>query len=144
MPRSLIAALFVWTNLVACSSETEGTDGGPCAQRNGGSYLFKYTERSGSCGPGAEAVRNLEGPQPTTVEAPCTGSISYSADNCEVTYETTCPNDGAVQGGELTITGKSKWNADGSRGTAVETWVMRDPAKATLCIGTYDLVATRQ
>jgi hypothetical protein len=139
--RRILSTLLVGVFFLACSNDDAAPEG-PCAQRSG-SYLMKYTERSGTCGKGVENVVNITS-QPTTVDPPCSGSISYSADNCEVSYSTTCPNDGAVKGGELTITGKSKWNKDATSGTATETWTLRNPDKTTLCLGTYDVVGTRQ
>ena len=126
--------------LAACSSSSD--DGGPCVQRKG-SFIAKYSQRSGTCGNSAETVLNID-KQPTSVDAPCTGSISYTADNCQVTYESACPNDGAVKGGRLSITGHSKWNSDGTSGTATEQWVLSDASGKTLCQSTYDVTVTKQ
>ncbi len=148
MKSAVIGAGFL-ALVSACSSETTGTGAGSssgepgvCAQRKG-SYILKLTERAGNCGPGTETVVNIDA-QPTSIDAPCVGDISYSADNCEVTYSSTCPNDGVIKGGELAITGKSKWSPDAKTGTAVEQWVLRNPDKTTLCQGTYDVAGSRQ
>lgn len=138
---------LVALGLVACASEDStpelGSGGGTCAQRDTGSYIVKYTVRSGDCGETAETVIN-PGPQPTEVKAPCTGQITYSADNCEVTYSSTCPAESIQKGAELTISGKSKWTRDGALGTAVESWAVRNATGQTLCQGTYDVTVTRQ
>lgn len=137
-----VAFAVVCVLLAACSSSSSSSAAGPCAQRKG-SYLASYTVRSGNCGDGPETVQNID-KQPTTVDAPCKGSISYTADNCQVTYSSTCPNDGAVKGGQLSIDGHSNWNTDGTHGTATEEWVLRDSSGKTLCQGTYDVVVTKQ
>lgn len=127
--------------ITACGSDVAST-AGPCAQR-GGSYIAKYTQRTGSCGAGTERVQNVT-QQPTTVDRPCSGNITYSPDNCEVTYESTCPEDGLIRGGTLTISGHSKWDAAATYGTAVEQWTVLRPDKTTACLSTYDVTMSRQ
>lgn len=133
--------------LASCSSSEEadkplGSGNGQCAQR-AGSYVAKYTQRDGTCGEGVEIVQNVD-EQPTAPQAPCTGKISYTGDNCEVTYNTVCPNDGFVKDGVLAITGHSKWNADATQGEAVEQWVLQASDGKTVCNSTYDVTITRQ
>ena len=82
--------------------------------------------------------------QPTSVDAPCTGSISYTSDNCEVIYNAECPVDAVAKGVTLTVSGKSKWSTDASKGTAVEAWFMTNPDGTMLCQGTYDVSVVRQ
>ena len=145
MAKATIAVVGVVISLVAletaCANEF-GSGNGPCAQRSG-AYVARYTFRSGTCGEAGERLFSID-KQPTIVVPPCRGSISYTPDNCEVTYEETCPNDGAVVGGELAISGKSKWNADGSAGSALESWTIRNPDGTTLCQGAYDVELTRE
>jgi hypothetical protein len=144
MRALIVTAMAVGAVLVACSSDPElGSGNGQCAQRDTGSYVVKYAVRSGDCGDSAETILN-PGPQPTEVTAPCTGTISYSADNCEVTYSSTCPFDEAQKGATLTVTGKSKWNTDGSQGSALESWFAKNSGGQGLCQGTYDVTITRQ
>lgn len=127
----------------ACADGEElGSGNGRCAQRHG-TYAVRYSARSGNCGAGVETIMNVD-TQPKGVEPPCTGSITDAPDNCEVEYTTTCPNDGVVVGGELTIVGKSKWSVDAARGSAVESWLVRKPGGTTLCQGTYDVTLERQ
>lgn len=123
----------------ACASES-AQPSGPCAKRNG-SYRQSYVERSGTCGAPGERIIPA-GPQPTSVDAPCTGSISYSSDNCEVTFDATCPEDGIQKGARLRETGKSRWNANASEGTATVQWTVTDANGKTLCISTYDVTLT--
>lgn len=80
-----------------------------CTARSG-SYRVTYEEESGNCGPLHEEIVTLDR-QPTAVEPPCTGSIDYSSDNCEVTFSATCP-DGSSS------TGKALWDCDGAYGEA--------------------------
>lgn len=127
---------------LACSSSDASDDSGPCAQRNG-SYIARYSVRSGDCGEGAEVITNVD-KQPTSVDPPCTGNISYSEDNCDVTYSSSCPNDGAVKGATLTITGKAKWSRDAANGSATEAWSLVDSNGQTVCYGTYDVSIVRQ
>ena len=142
----VLMALVMMT-VVACSSSDDeapavGTGHGPCAQRSG-SFLMQYTRRTGSCGDIAETISNVP-QQPTGPVAPCTGSISYSADNCEVTYDNTCPTDAIVKGGSGSVTGHSKWSVDGAYGEATESLAFFNADKAAICAGTYDVKATRQ
>lgn len=143
--RALSPVLLIL--LVACGDDGTppvalGSGHGQCAQRQG-SYIQKIVFRDGSCGPGTETVVNVAS-QPTSVDPPCAGSISYSPDNCEVTYDQTCPNDGVVKGGELSISGHAKWSTDAVRGASVEAWAIRRPDGTTICQGTYDVAITRQ
>lgn len=135
--------LALVTLLVVTSCASPDADSGVCARRDDQTYVARYVERSGTCGEGAEVVINA-GPQPTSVDAPCKGSISYSADNCEVTYESECPNDGAVKGATLIVTGKSTWAEDASSGSAIEQWTLRDRDGKTVCMSTYDVTVTRR
>jgi hypothetical protein len=134
---------------VACSSSSEdeakplGSGNGQCAQRDSGSYVVKYAVRSGNCGEAAETVLN-PGPQPTEPKAPCTGSITYAADNCEVAYSSTCPGDSVQKGATITVNGNSKWSTDATTGSAVESWSIVDADGQSLCQGTYDVTITKQ
>jgi hypothetical protein len=142
MLRHLVTVAALSSVVIACSSSDDAAETGPCAQRSG-SYIARYTVRSGDCGATAEVVLNVD-KQPTSVDPPCTGSISYTPDNCEVTYSSSCPNDGAVKGATLTVTGKSEWRRDAEVGTAVEDWSLVDANGQTVCHGTYDVLITKQ
>lgn len=135
-------ALLLLAPLACSSSSTDGVATGPCAQRTAG-YVIKYTVRSGNCGASAETVVPA-GPQPTAPAAPCTGTITYSADNCEVNYTSDCPADVIAKGARSKTTGKAKWSRDGATGTAVEELLVTKADGTGICQGTYDLTATRQ
>lgn len=136
--------------LAACSSSTTSEGGDPalgsghgqCAQR-AGSYVVKYTVRTGNCGDAAESVQNIDA-QPTEPKAPCTGKIEYTTDNCEVTYSSVCPADFAQKGAKLTISGHSKWSTDATQGTAIESWSAEDVDGKNICQGTYDVTMAKQ
>lgn len=142
MDKSLaVVVALVVTTLGACASESPQPSG-PCAQR-AGSYITTYRERSGTCGDPGERITNLDA-QPTAPPPECSGSITYSKDNCDVTYTGDCPEDGIVRGGRLRITGKSRWDVAGSFGTATEQWFAADASGRTLCQSTYDVTVRRQ
>lgn len=132
--------------LVACGGDGEappvGFGHGQCELR-AGTFVARYTVRTGTCPVAPETLFSIA-TQPTAPEAPCTGSIAYSPDNCEVTYSSTCPNDAVAKGAEVTISGKSKWSIDAARGVATEQWVVRDAGDRVLCLGTYDVSLERQ
>jgi len=125
-----------------------GSGAGTCADRTGSTYLATVHEHPGSfCG--------LEGKQfvvqaPSTHPPPagdagpqCTGSADATPDNCEVTYNTTCPSQG-VQGAAIKEEGHSKWSVDGSYATAIETLILFNADGSTACTSTVDLTLHRQ
>lgn len=69
---------------------------------------------------------------------------STSSDNCEVDYQTQCPNDGAEKGGMLSVIGSVKWDVAGDFGTGIEQWAAVGAAGNALCIGTYNIVLRKQ
>lgn len=140
--KSALVGGAVLLLVAACSSESQSTAGGPCAQRSG-TYLTAYSQRSGTCGPVGERIVQIP-EQPTSVDPPCTGSISYSADNCEVTYQNECPANEVMSGARLQVSGKSRWDAAGATGNATEQWTLTNATGQTLCISTYDVTVTRQ
>lgn len=125
--------------VLACASTTTTTTSGPCAQRRG-TYSARYTVRSGNCGEVSEQIATID-QQPTAPTPPCTGSIDYSPDNCEVTVEAVCP--GRTPGVTVRTTGKARWNQDGSQGFAVEQTTITDGSGALMCSGTYDVTFSR-
>jgi hypothetical protein len=129
----------------ADTTDPLGSGHGTCSQRVG-TYALAYVERQGNCGAGSERVF-LSAKQPVTEDLNadgCTGAISYSGDNCEVTYSSTCPEDGVQRGGKLSISGTSKWNVAATYGTAIEEWTLARPDGTTLCRSTYDVTANRR
>lgn len=98
------------------STATTGGDGGTtgtktCAQRSG-TYRHTYTEKSGTCGLFPEQITSLT-EQPKAPESPCTGTIKYSTDNCQVTVDASCPT---TTGGTLTQRGVMTWSENGDTG----------------------------
>lgn len=123
----------------ACSSSSSG----PCAQRSG-TYLQQYTTRSGDCGTISEQIVTIT-KQPTSIDAPCSGSIKYTADNCHVTYEVVCPiTKGPLAGGKTRAAGTTDWNQDGSHGSAIEQQTDYGPDGRSACDGSYGVVLQRR
>jgi hypothetical protein len=148
-----LSAVAIGLALVACSGAQGNEDlfeavqaDATCAQRSG-SYVATYVQRSGTCGPAGQRVTNLDR-QPTTASMQsqgCTGpGITYDADNCEVTYDSTCPEDDIASGAHLRVVGHSQWNSDGSHGTATEQWSAIDAKGQTMCLSVYDVNLRRQ
>lgn len=138
-----IAVVGVVAALVGCSGPAREPDDEPqdCAMRSG-TFSTVFTVRSGNCGDIPEQV-TVETEQPTEVEAPCAGTISYSADNCEVTAEWGCAEDTLGAGWTSESELHADWNEAGTRGTAVQQIVIRNETGAVVCQGTYDLTITR-
>ena len=115
-----------------------GCGSGDCAQRSG-TYSVKYSTRSGNCGAISESVFSRS-TQPTSPEPPCTGTIEYSTNNCEVTVNQTCPGTGTST---ITMTGVAKWNALGTSATGVFEFSVASSVPSEVCRGTYDAVYTK-
>lgn len=131
--------LVVAVGMVACgNSDSDPTDtgGATCDQRSG-TFVVTYTADSGNCGAIPQSTAVLDA-QPTTATAPCTGALSYSADNCMVTLQQSCPVD-AVGSNVKTITeaGDAHWSVDGTTGTATLEITGLDASGALLCSGEY-------
>jgi hypothetical protein len=125
----------------ACASESPGF-AGPCAKRSG-TYRTTYTKRSGSCPNFNESISSLT-EQPTKVDAPCTGTIGYSEDNCRVTYDVTCPDPNLGAGYTQQERGVADWDQSASRGTAAVEIIVWRADKTSVCNGTYDVAVVRQ
>ena len=136
--RSLVAALFA---LAAACSSSSGGDGGPCAQRKG-TYVIDFKARTGDCGDQAESVATIQS-QPTSIDPPCSGSIGYSADNCRVTNDYSCPSS-AGPGFKQTIHAEFDWSRDGSSATGIFQLDVVDGRGQYVCHGTYDAAAQRR
>jgi hypothetical protein len=108
-----------------------------------GTYAATYVERSGTCGAISEEIVTLD-EQPTEPEPPCTGEISYSSNNCRVTFESDCPAPGIGAGYRMESTGVADWNATGNRGTAVVQVTVFNASDVVECRSTYDLTSVRQ
>lgn len=127
--KAIIVALLA----VGCSSTPE-----ICAQRIG-TYVFQYAERDGNCGAIQEAIEAFE-KQPTGPGEGCSGSIVYSADNCIVTSDVTCPTTGNQN---LRVNGKATWNESASQGNGTQQITLLK-GDEVVCRSTYNVTARRQ
>lgn len=109
-----------------------------CAQRKG-TYVLQYAERDGNCGPIDEIVETLE-TQPVSVPDGCKGTITYSADNCAVTSDATCPTTG---GQDLRVNGKTTWDTLGDKGNGTQQMTLTK-GDTVVCRSTYNVTARRQ
>ncbi len=131
----------IWFGLIACvitsacSSEDESASE-PCAQRSG-TYRMTFVEQSGNCGTMPEQIVVATG-QPETpqeVDPACTGTIGYSADNCVVTNDVTCPG---ATGYLVTQTGSFNWSQDGSSGSGtLQVRITRESDGILECSSVY-------
>jgi hypothetical protein len=143
-----LASLVVVVTGCASQSMTDpvGSGHGQCAQR-AGTYRASYATRSGNCGDIPESIDSIA-TQPTTESQKATGctgpGISSSADNCEVTFDQTCPNDGLEKGGRERVSGNAKWNTSATYGTSTVQITLTNAGGQVRCTGTYDVVITRQ
>lgn len=131
---ALVAVFFL-----ACSSSDDDT--GPCATRNG-SYLARFTTRSGDCGPQDEALINITD-NVTSAAPECTGEpLTVDANNCNIRGNQTCPVP-SMPGYAVTSSSTVTWSRDGSSaGGLFEITVTRDGAH--FCHGTYDVRIAKQ
>lgn len=136
MRMVILVALSVWAG--SCG----GGSSGPCAQRSG-TYRLNFTERTGTCGAIPEQITTIDS-EPTAPDAPCTGEIRYSMDNCEVTLvNIVCPQNTIAAGDTSTENGKVTWSQDGASGNGQEQLVVKTSTGQIQCQSSYDLVGTR-
>lgn len=128
----LLAAGVLTVVLAGCGG------GGPCKDRSG-MYRLNLKARSGNCGDVAETLVSLTG-KPTTAPAPCTGSYTYSADNCEVTQDVRCPT---PSGGSARVAGSVDWSVDGRSASGVGELSTLTSSGSAACQGTYDVTYTK-
>ena len=119
---------------------TVGCGNGPCVER-AGTYTWKMTARSGDCGDYRESVFSTMGTQ-ELLKPPCTGTITYSPDACQVTHDHQCPI-GAPDEGTVDVQGVVHWDVFGSQGDGVLEYRIKDKNGAQVCQGTYDAHYTR-
>lgn len=105
--------------------------------------MTSYKVRTGDCGAAAETVDTVD-KQPTAIDAPCKGSIGYTADNCAVTNDFSCPVDAVEKGAVATYSGKYDWSKDGSSGSGILDLTIVNSAGKNLCHGTYDVTVSRR
>lgn len=130
--RILIVFLL---SLVCCGIEPEIKE--VCAQRHG-TYSVTWAERDGTCGHIPEQIVSIQSQpkDPSDVDPECTGWIDYTADNCQVLPNVTCPS----SNGSIKETGAVDWSLDGSTASGVIQLVERDLSGTFVCLSTYDIV----
>ena len=125
--------------VVGCASADREVASGPCAQRSG-AYSAKWKVRDGNCGDIPEQIDTLD-KQPTEPAPPCTGTISYSNENCTVTVSSTCPG---AAGYSFKISGIARWSEDANSGTAVLGMnIFENASGRGVCSGSYDVTYTK-
>jgi hypothetical protein len=119
-----------------------------------GTYVTEYIVRGGNCGPLSETVETIT-EEPLAPTDPCTGSISYSENHCEVTTNITCVTGAEGSRTMVTNDGKTIWDEAGQMGLGIleliqaeETPVIAPPGVDVApivreCRGTYNVVSTR-
>jgi len=133
--------VFVLAPMIVAVLACSLNDDGPCAQRKG-TYVDRWTVRTGDCGSQAESVGTVES-QPIAPNPPCTGSIKYSVDNCAVTLDVSCPVSTLGPGYQVHTSGKVDWSEDGASGSGLLSMDVTNGG-AYVCHGTYDVVSTRR
>jgi len=143
MSKGMAAVLFLVLGGCSGGSSTPGakpTEGSQCAQR-AGTYVLDFAERTGgTCGAFPEQVTTIT-KQPTEATAPCTGTISYSPDNCTVTYDERCP---AMGGITIEQRGTVTWSPDGTTGSGIIQVIGTQSGSAQACSSTYDVTGARR
>lgn len=131
----------------ASSTEPVGSGHGQCAPRVG-AYRASYTLRTGNCGPIPEEVviyNQIDPDAGTQPSSTCSGPGStMSVDNCEVTFDVTCPNNGYETGGSSRVVGNAKWSVSADHAASTVQFTLFGPAGQVRCTGTYDLAIVKQ
>jgi hypothetical protein len=120
-------------------SSCGGEDVGPCDERVG-TYRFTFSERTGNCGD-FEEINTFES-QPVGVPATCTGKVSVSDDNCQVTNSNVACPTSAGPLGSLTLNGKYTWSKDAGSGEGSAS-ILMELNNGNTCQSTYDVVMER-
>lgn len=98
---------------------------------------MKLTANGGNCGAVPDTV--VDG-QPAAPTPPCTGTVTHSADNCEMTFDQTCPG---AQGVTVRQKGTGTFSPDGKTGTATFAFTVTDANGAMACSGMYGATFTK-
>lgn len=105
-------------------------DNSICSNRIG-SYRISYKQLDGNCGELNDIIVSVDH-QLTPDDLSnrnCTGSVSYSADNCKVSYV-----DVMCQPGDVTQNAEYMWNADGTVGVGTASF------RLSYCFSTYQVL----
>ena len=115
-----------------------GCGRGPCAERRG-TYQWDLTARTGDCGDMRESIITISS-EPTAVSAPCTGTIMYAQNNCQVIHDEQCPvaADGGSDEGTFSVHAVIDWSADGTAASGLFEYELDTPDTSNSCQGTYD------
>jgi hypothetical protein len=140
------------------SAPSASASPGACAARRG-TYRVEFGTLSGDCGdfdpvsfdpddctqyfcvPHDSSVTAGRTWDPSTWSAEVSGSVSLSADRCDVAYSYEFPL--SSQPGAMKIVGKISWRADGERGQGDESVTLFDGSGAVLCSGRYSVIVTK-
>lgn len=128
--------------LVAGCAASSPDPTGPCAKRSG-TYRTTTTKQSGTCPNFTESISTIT-EQPTKIDPPCTGTLGYSADNCRVTFDSSCPEPNLGAGYTQRWRGTVDWDVNGSRGTGTLEVLVTRPDGTLVCNGVYGVVDRRQ
>lgn len=142
--RAFLAASLA-TLLSACGpapSDEPSVAPARCAVRTSQPSQLRYARTSGTCYADPERTLLMVPGQPEAgpLGGPCSGTVSYSDDNCVQAYELTCPLGRVSEPETLSISGTAAWSEDGLSGTAVEEWTARAGDGSVLCAATFDVV----
>lgn len=142
--RLVVVAAFV---LAGCSSSAEGSDGEPlgaaattqCSQRKG-TFVTHYKERTGgTCGEFPDFIGAVE-EQQTEITPPCTGDITYSANNCSVVMDYSC----IEEAGKSLAKSEMSWNVAGTLGQGYLDILGYDSRGVVICSSVYDVTVTKR
>ncbi len=138
MKLAILVPLFA----AACSgsSSSSAPASGPCVDRSG-TYLQSLTQQSGTCGPLADQVFNVDSGS-SVVPSTCTNTSTSTADNCSVSFDTSCPG---AAGYTVLQHGVGHWNMDGSEASGiVQIQLIENSSGLVKCSSTYDLSIQRK
>jgi hypothetical protein len=138
---ALVAAVLSGCIISVPSADSDG-GATRCADRTG-SYVARFVEQSGTCGPLPDQVLTIQSTQSgQAVPAGCTGTVTPSSDNCTVQVDMTCPGE---PGTHVTQQGQATWSTDASSGSAtLQVSTSVDADGSVTCSSSYAVSYTRQ
>lgn len=132
--------LVFFASICAVSASCGGPD---CSKSDrSGTYLMRFSESSGNCGPIADGVVTFDN---SGAGLGCAVDFErWSDGNCKLERGVTCDSPGDNQ--RLSVTAVTEQQDDDGKeisGTATYT-VTNLSTGASVCVGTYDVTANRQ
>lgn len=112
-----------------------------CAYRTG-TFSMHWEPLSGNCSMPDSVVTVTS--QPLGPQPQCAGSIEYSADNCHVNVNTSCPAPSAGEGFTRIYVASMNWSRDGSSGSGVAQVSLIGPQTTPGCAGTFTVTSLRK